>query len=765
MHSGWKVLSSSPFQKLTIFASSLALLSGCALKNPLETEVKAESSKQPSHQSKTENSENKADAEKPNFIYIVLDDSGFSDLATFGSEIQTPNLDHLAENGIRYNNFHVTPVCSPTRASLLTGRNPHDVGMATVANFDMGPDLPNKRGRIKPEAGTVAEVLKENDYSTFALGKWHLSPSHQATAAGPYENWPLAKGFDRFYGFLEDSSDQYKPELVKDNSFIETPEDEDYHFSEDIVNQANQYVTDHASIDPDKPFFMYLAFGAQHQPVQVPEKYIDMYDGKYDEGWDKIREERFERQKELGIIPENTKLAPLNPGVKPWNELSEDEKEAFTRFQETYAGFLTHTDEQIGRLVDQLEAVDELEDTMIVFLSDNGASSMGKATGSINHTLAYNDIPESLTDIVDRVDDIGSDKTKSEFPAGWAQVSGTPFKLYKSTMYGAGVKSPLIISYPKGLKDKGAVRNQFAHAIDVTPTIYDLAGIELPKEIKGVKQMPLQGESFAETFEDDEVSTRDTQYFENNGQRAIYSEGWKAIAKHVPKTPYEKDVWELYHVAEDVSESKNLAADNPKKLKELQKLFDKEAKKYGVMPMSDIMGDGFLKIPEDSLRAKNQFTFYPGMSRLPEGAAPLIINRSYSITVPIIRKNENDEGVLLALGSSESGYTLYIKDNKLIYEYNRGNAVYKIESNQEVPVGISTVSFEFEHTAPHQGNGKLYINKEAVGETNIEETHKFKLSFEGLDIGKDSNYPVSKNYKDEDFDFTGEIDKVIYDIK
>ncbi|KKK39251.1 arylsulfatase [Mesobacillus campisalis] len=709
------------------------------------------------------------DTEKPNIVYIVLDDSGFSDLASYGSEMKTPNLDKLAENGLRYNNSHVTPVCSPTRAALLTGRNPHSAGMATVANFDMGPEYPNKRGRIKPEAGTVAEVLKENGYNTYALGKWHLAPSHQATPAGPYENWPLAKGFDRFYGFLEDSSDQYKPELVQDNSFIETPDDENYHFSEDLVDQANQYVTDHASVNPDKPFFMYLAFGAQHQPVQVPKKYIDMYKGVYDKGWDEIRKERFERQKELGIIPENTGLPPLNPGVKPWDQLTKEEKNAFIRFQETYAGFMTHTDEQIGRLIDNLERVGELEDTMIVFLSDNGASSMGKDTGSINHTLAYNDIKESLDDIAKNTKYIGSDKTKAEFPQGWAQVSGTPYRLYKSTMYNAGIKSPLIVYYPKGMKEeaRGEVRSQFVHAIDVTPTVYELAGIKLPTEIKGVEQMPLHGESFADTFNDGGAETRKTQFFENNGQRAIYHDGWKAIGLHSPAQgqDFTLDKWELYHVAEDASETKDLAGAQPEKLKELQDLFEEEAGKYNVFPMSFIMGDGFLSIPKDSLRAKNSFTFYQGMSRLPEGASPFLINRSYSITVPI-KRDKKDEGVLLALGSTESGYTLYIKNNRLVYEYNRGNKVYKIESRQKVPSGPSTITYKFDHTGQHKGTGTLYLNGEKVGEAAIEETHKFKLSFEGLDIGKDSNYPVSPAYvKQRDFEFTGEIEKVVYQIQ
>ncbi|MFJ7729206.1 arylsulfatase [Neobacillus sp. NPDC097160] len=760
-----KVWNKSPLQKLTVFASAVALLSGCSYKDFTTQEVKAETVNSKEQNNKAQKKEGQSST-KPNIVYIVLDDSGFSDLGSYGSEIKTPNLDMLAENGLRYNNSHVTPVCSPTRAALLTGRNPHSVGMSTVANFDLGPEYPNKRGRINPEAGTIAEVLKGEGYNSYALGKWHLSPSHQATAAGPYENWPLAKGFDRFYGILEDSSDQYKPELVQDNSFIDVPEKENYHFSEDIVDRANQFVTDQASISPEKPFFMYLGFGAQHQPVQVPQKYIDMYKGVYDKGWDKIRDERFAKQKELGIIPKDAKLAPLNPGVKPWEQLSADEKKAFTHFQEAYAGFLTHTDGQIGRFIDKLRSVGKLDNTMIVFLSDNGASPMGKNTGSINHTLAYNDIPENLGDIVNKIEDFGSDKTKIEFPAGWAQVSNTPFKLYKSTMFEAGTRTPLIIYYPKAIKAKGEIRNQYVHVSDITPTVYDLAGIELPKEIKGVKQMGLHGESFAGTFTNVKAPGKKTQYYENNGQHAIYQDGWKAIALHTKGQPYEKDVWELYHVAEDPTEFNNVASKYPDKLKELQKLWDKEAKKYGVLPMSDVMGDGFLAIPSDSNRARNTFTFYPGMSLLPEGASPFIINRSYTITIPINREKSSDEGVLVALGNYESGYTLYIKDNKLVYEYNIGTKIYRAESDIGVPVGQTTIKYEFNPTELHKGIGSLYINNKKTGEVTIDQTHKFKVSFEGLDIGRDTHYPVSPVYKDKGtFPFTGELEKVVYELK
>ncbi|MGE8081685.1 arylsulfatase [Peribacillus loiseleuriae] len=762
-----KGLQMDPLKRLTVAASAFALLSGCSDKNFTVKEVNSEAVKQKSTESK-ENAihKNNTESPKPNVVYIILDDSGYSDLGSYGSEIQTPNLDWLAENGLRYNNSHVTPLCSPTRAALLTGRNSHAVGMGTVANYDFGSEYPNKRGRIDPEAGTIAEVLKENDYNTYALGKWHLAPTHQTTAAGSYENWPLGKGFDRYYGILEDSTDQYKPDLVLDNSFIEASEKEDYHFSEDIVNQAKQYVTDQASIHPDKPFFLYLSFGAQHQPIQVPEQYIEMYKGVYDKGWDQIREERFERQKELGIIPKDAKLTERNRSVKPWDELTDVEKKTFVRFQEAYAGFLTHTDEQVGRFLDHLRSLGELDDTMIVFLSDNGASGLGKDTGSINHTLAYNDLPETIEEIAGKVDEIGNDKVKADFPAGWAQVSNTPFKQYKTSMYEGGTKTPLIVYYPKAIKDKGAIRNQYQYVTDITPTVYDVAGIKMPKEIKGVKQMPLHGKSFAKTFTDAKVSGKETQYYESNGHRGIYHDGWKAIATHTPGKHYEKDQWELYHVAQDRTETQNVASQHEEKLEELKKVWEKEAKKYDVLPLTDIGKQGFMRIPENTIRSRNSFTFYPGMSVLPEGASPFILDRSYEITVPITRGNVKDEGVLVALGSYESGYTLYIKDNQLVYEYNIGVDVYRIESEIEVPVGSSDVKFVFERTGSNEGNGVLFIDDEKVGEGTIGQTHKYKVSFEGLSIGEDSHYPVSPVYQDKGtFPFSGELEKVIFDLE
>ncbi|MEH6939377.1 arylsulfatase [Bacillus sp. JJ664] len=703
---------------------------------------------------------------KNNIVYIVLDDMGFSDLACYGSEIKTPNIDRLAQNGLSYNNFHVTPLCSPTRASLLTGRNHHSVGMGLLSNFDLGPDVPSTRGKIHPSAGTIAEILKENDYSTFAIGKWHLSPIYEESAAGPFHNWPLGKGFDRFYGFLEGMTDQYTPSLVYDNHSVNPPKKPDYHLSEDLVDQGINFVSDHASFYPGKPFFMYLAFGAQHSPHQVSQSYIDMYKGTYNKGWDKIREERLERQKLLGIVPADTVLAERNPGVKEWDTLSQAEKRLFERFQETYAGFLTHTDEQIGRFVNFLEAIGQLDNTMIVFLSDNGASQEGEFEGILEQTSYFNGIPTTAESILNRIDEIGGPNSQPNYPRGWAQASNTPFKYYKQTTFDGGIHVPLIYHFPNRIKDIGTVRDQFHHVIDITPTVLELTGIRSPEEIKGVKQIPLHGKSMQYTFDDPTVHTRrETQYFLMAGQRAIWHDGWKAISFHTKGTPFEEDQWSLFNINKDFSQSNDLATIYPEKLKELQDIWLDEAKEFNALPMIDQTIELFAYVsPDDKIRSRTEFTFFPGMSH--SLASPPILNRSYTITVPIDCPRKDCEGVLIAQGNQYSGYTIYIQNNRLFYEYNYVGTVYKIESDLEVPVGKSTLHFEFSKTGLLQGKGRLFMDDQQVGEVDMPSTLPFLISIEGLDIGRDAYLPVSKSYANMgDFAFTGTIQKVEFTLQ
>lgn len=704
---------------------------------------------------------------KPNVVYIVLDDVGFSDLGCYGSEIKTPYLDRLAENGLRYNNFNVTPLCSPTRASVLTGRNNHSVGMGSVSEINLGPDHPNLRGQISPSATNVAEILKDNGYSTMAIGKWHLAPAYQLTPAGPFENWPLAKGFERYYGFLGPMTDQFCPELTYDNHMVDPPKKSDYHLSEDLVDMASQFITDQVSVAPEKPFFLYLAFGAQHAPHQAPQEFIDAYKGVYDKGWDAIRKQRWARQKELGIVPATTQLVPRNEGVRAWNDLSEDEKQLSARYQEVYAGFLTHTDAQIGRFLDFLESIGELNNTMIVFLSDNGASQEGGFAGTLNQSTFYNGMMENIKDQLGRIEEMGGPRAGTNYPKGWAQVSNTPFKLYKQTTHFGGTRVPFIVHWPERIQDRNSIRTQFHHAIDVTPTVLDILQVIPPKNYKGITQMPMHGTSMAYTFEEaDKQSERTIQYFEMFGHRAIYHDGWKAVTHHTKGIPFDNDIWELYHVEVDFAESHDLADQYPEKLQELQELWLAEAENYGVLPLNDKTIELLSFVTPESTRAQNKFTYYPGFAHLLTDAAPQIANKSYSITVPVNRSSTLSEGVLVAHGDHDSGYVFYLMNNRLVFEYNCVGNLIKIESDTEVPVGSSTLKFEFKKTNEISGIGNLFINNQKVGEGSIPRTLSIRLAHGGLDIGRDSLSQVSESYRDKgEFPFTGQIHKVLYELK
>ncbi len=703
---------------------------------------------------------------KTNIVYIVLDDAGYSDLGCYGSEIQTPRMDELAANGLRYNDFCATPLCSPTRASLLTGRNHHSVGVGSVTHLDLGPNFPNTRGRIDPSAGTLAEILRLNGFQTFAVGKWHLAPVYQSTPAGPFDHWPLRKGFDRFYGFMEGSTDQYRPELIRDNHKIECPRTPDYHLSEDLVDRSIEYAAETVSVYPDKPFFLYLCFGAPHAPHQVRKEYIDRYKGVYDKGWDHIREQRFLRQKAIGLIPESTELVPRNEGVKAWEELTENERALFVRLQETYAGFMTHTDEQIGRFIDRLREIGELDNTLIVLLSDNGASMEGGDTGSINQSTIFNPIKHTVEEQLAFLEDIGGPGTSPNYPKGWAQAGNTPFRNYKQNTHFGGVRVPFIVHWPHGIEDTGGIRRQFHHVIDVTPTVLELLDIAPPEQINGVPQMPMHGISMAYTFADKERPTRrTTQYFLIKGHRAIWHEGWRAVTLHRPNIPFGQDRWELYHIEEDFSEAKNVAEQFPEKLAELIEKWWEEAGKYGALPLSEKTIDTFAYSNPDSPAHRNTFVFYPEMGHLGAAASPRIQNRSYIIAVHLDSYAATDRGVLVAMGNHNSGYSLYIAAGHLHYEYNYFGRMYGTRSEFAIPEGDVVLRFQFSKTGPHAGQGTLYMNDEPAGRIALPETIPRRISHEGLDIGVDSKSPVSRNYPDDrGFPFTGRIKKVTFDI-
>lgn len=490
----------------------------------------------------------------PNVVVILLDDTGFAQLGCYGSTMHTPNIDQLAADGLRYTNFHVTPLCSPTRAALLTGRNHHEVGLRSLANFNTG--FPNMRGSISHHAATIAEVLRDEGYATFAVGKWHLCQMEDASAAGPYDQWPCQRGFDRFYGFMDGETDQFHPELVYDNHRIDPPGTSGYHLTEDLVTRAVEFMHDSKSIRPDRPFFLYLAPGAMHAPHQAPPEYLAKYRGAFDDGWDAARDAWFARQREMGLLPPDTELAPRNPGVEKWTDLPENHRLLAARLQEAFAAFLDHTDVQIGRLVAALEHLGELDNTLIMLLSDNGASQEGGQFGVMHEWKYFNFVVESPDDAVARLDDIGGPDSHTNYPWGWAQAGNTPFKWYKQNTHEGGVHVPLIVHWPSQIAqaDRGGLRDQFHHVNDLAPTIYDVLGITPPPVYRGYEQMPITGLSLRYTFASpDQPSRKDVQYFEMMGHRGIYRDGWKAVTRHSPGVSYDDDDWELYHVAVDLT--------------------------------------------------------------------------------------------------------------------------------------------------------------------------------------------------------------------
>lgn len=692
-------------------------------------------------------------SDTPNVVVILFDDTGFAHLGCYGSDIDTTNIDRLADGGLRYNNFHTTALCSPTRASLLTGRNHHAVGMRSIANFDTG--YPNMRGRISHNAATLAELLGDAGFATFALGKWHLCPMTETSMAGPFDDWPLQRGFDRFYGFLQAETDQFHPELTYDNHHLEPPSGEDasYHLSEDLTDRAIEFVRESKSLRPDRPFFTYLAWGATHSPHQAPQTYLDKYRGRYDEGWDVIRQRYFERQLELGIIPEGTELAPRNRGVRPWDELSEPEQKLAARLQEAFAAFLDHTDDQIGRFVDYLASIDELDNTIFVVTSDNGASQEGFATGVVDEMRFFNGIPEDVEGAQDRLDDIGGPRSHSNYPWGWAQVGNTPLKWYKQNTFGGGVRDPLIIHWPDRITDGGAIREQFHHISDLTPTILDLVGVDQPDVFAGKPQLPVTGTSMAYSFaQPGAPTTRRSQYFEMFGHRGIWSDGWKAVTNHRRGTPFDDDVWELYHVAEDFSETNNLAESHPEKLEQLIGLWWREAEHNGVLPLDDdVSGIAFRARRPGTIHADRSYRFLPPLSRIPNEAAPSIGGRSWRMEADIHPTTGNEQGVLVAWGTANTGLTCYLLNGEVVFDYN----LFGTHHELRVPApsaGPATVTVCFDRT-DNGADVSLQVADGAPATMTVPWILRL-IGMSGMDVGRDAGSPITPAY-DGPFPFDG----------
>ncbi len=708
----------------------------------------------------------------PNIVMILLDDTGVGHLGCFGSPIKTDNFDRLANQGLRFSNFHTTALCSPSRSSLLTGRNHHAVGMRAISNFDTG--FPNMRGSIAPSAGTISEMLNPMGWSTFCVGKWHLAPIMEASAAGPFHNWPLQKGFDRFYGFMQGETDHFHPDLCVDNHPIDAPArpEDGYHLSEDLVDQAISMIRNQQSLVPEKPFFLYLPFGATHAPHQAPDDYLAKYRGFFDEGWDVWRERVYRRQLELGTIPEGTELAPRNPGVKAWDTMSSLEQEFACRLQEAFAAFLEHTDVQVGRLMDALERLGIADDTLIFTMADNGASQEGNDTGLFDEFRYFNGLTEDMDSVAGRLDDIGTRRSHSNYPWGWAQVGNTPAKRYKQNTHGGGVRDPLIVSWPAQLDEsvQGQIRHQFHHITDIVPTVLDICGYEPPDSIKGVEQQPIDGTSMAYAFDLEandlaKVPTRKThQYFEMLGHRGIWSNGWKAVTYHQSGTSLDQDQWELYHLDDDYSECHDLALTEPEKLAELIELFWSEAEIHGVLPIDDgELGGMFAGHPvAGTPRGRDRFIYHPPLLRVDADSAPSWGARSWSVRAEIDRGAEAADGVLLAVGTINNGLVIYIQDGHLVYEHNNFTVHTILRSPQPLPAGEVIIGVVQERVRRGPAATKLLVDDVLVATGAIPEV-SVMISSMGMTFGSNPT-GVSDSYA-APFPFAGVINRVVVETK
>ncbi|WP_131787108.1 arylsulfatase [Protofrankia symbiont of Coriaria ruscifolia] len=727
----------------------------------------------------------------PNVLMIVLDDTGFGQLGCYGSPIATPNIDALAAGGLLYNNMHTTALCSPSRSCIITGRNHHANGMAAITELATG--YPGYDGNIPFENGFLSEMLLRHGYNTYMVGKWHLMPSEQESAAGPYDRWPLGRGFERFYGFLGGDTSQWYPDLVHDNHQV-TPEktpEAGYHLTSDLVDKAIDFIADAKQVAPSKPFFLNFCTGATHAPHHVPKEWADRYSGRFDDGWDAYRERVFARQKELGVAPPDAELSRHDPDVPAWDSLTPEARRLAVRMMEVYAGFLSHTDHHIGRLLDFLRETGEFDNTLIMLVSDNGASAEGGVTGTTNELQFFNNAPEPLEDSLRKIDDLGGPSTFNHYPWGWTWAGNTPFRRWKRETYRGGASDPFVAHWPAGITARGEVRTQYAHIIDIVPTVLDVLGVEPPAEIRGVAQSPLHGVSFAYTFADPAAPTRHhTQYFEMLGHRAIDHDGWRAVCPWpgpsfaeagkpfgVPisaedLTDLDARRWELYHVAQDFAENHDVAEQNRDKLIEMISLWYVEAGRYNVLPI-DSSGAVRLTVERPQItEARTSYTFRPNTQTLPFTVAPRVLNRTHSITADTEIPPDGAEGVLLCQGASTGGWSFYVKDGRLRYSHNYvGRAVYHVESTDTVPSGRHQLRFEFEPTGkPDIANGegtpgraRLYIDGQPAGLGDIPITTPIAFNPGGLTCGANPGSPVVPDYRTP-FRFTGMLYSVTVDL-
>ncbi len=716
----------------------------------------------------------------PNVLIILTDDVGFGASSTFGGPIPTPTFDRIADSGLRYNQFHTTALCSPTRAALLTGRNHHSV--ATGCIMEAGVGYPGYDTLIPQSKRGLGDILKLNGYNTAWFGKNHNVPDWQSSQAGPFDLWPTGLGFEYFFGFIGGDTNQWAPAIVENTRPIEPPHDDpDYNFDRDMADKCIAWLRMQHAVAPDKPFFAYYAPGTAHAPHHAPKEWIAKFKGKFDHGWDKQREMTLARQKEMGIIPAGTKLTERSKGIEAWDSLNADEKKVFARMMEVYAAALAHCDHQMGRIVDAIEEMGELDNTLIIYIQgDNGASAEGSRQGLLNEMTFFNNIKEPFEEVLRRMDELGGPMTFNHYPIGWAHAMDTPFQWTKQiASHFGGTRNALAISWPKGIKPRRELRTQFHHVIDIMPTILEAAGIEQPVSVYGVQQAPVEGVSMVYSFNDPQApSRRTTQYFEMFANRAMYDGGW--IAATTPTTPPWVSVaeavdpidgyeWELYNIAEDFSEANNLARSNPDKLRELQRQFYIEAVKYNVLPLDNSKVERLDVRNRPSLtRGRNVFTYYEGMTRIPEGSAPDLKNKSFGISAVVEIPEKGAEGVLMTQGGRFSGLGLYVLDSRPVFHYNLcGVERYTVAGKDKLSPGKHVVTLDFNYDGGGMGKGgqaTLTVDGDKVAGEKLPQTIPFRMSLdETLDIGEDTGTPISEDYR-VPFEFTGKLDEVTISI-
>ena len=722
-----------------------------------------------------------APKDAPNVVLILLDDTGFGQYATFGGGIPSPTIQRLADEGIRFNRFHTTALCSPTRAALLTGRNHHSASSGVITETATGYD--GYTGVIPRSAGTVAEVLRQNGYMTAWIGKNHNTPAWETSAAGPFDRWPNGLGFDYFYGFNAGDMNHWNPILFENRNLVPASTDPNYHLTPDLANHAIAWVRQVKSIAPDKPFFLYVAPGANHSPHHAPKEWIDKFKGKFDMGWDAYREETLRRQKQLGVVPQDTRLTARSPGLPAWDSLNAEQKRLYARMMEVFAGFAAHADFEMGRIVDAVKQLPDGDKTMFIYIvGDNGASAEGGIEGSINENLFFNGFPEKWQDNLKAIDDIGGPKYFNHFPSAWAHAMNTPFQWTKQiASHFGGTRNPMVISWPDRIKDKGGLRDQFLHTIDVVPTLYELIGITPPQMLNGTPQKPIEGIGFAYTLDDAKAKgRRTTQYFEMGSRRGLYHDGWMASATYdVPwSSTHEKfdlagQKWELYQIDQDFSQSTDLAEGNPGKLREMQDLWWAEAARYNVLPLAwratEPLNGELQGRPSLGGKSKTR-TYYPGQIALPNEASPPLLNKSWTLTA-MVDVPDRAEGMIVTQGGMTGGYGLYLQGGKPTFVYNYLDVErFNISSDKPLSPGKVKLVVDFVYNGKPGEHGKsgtvtLSANGDKLAEGKLPKTVPVQFSLgEGLDVGMDIGSPVDFNYK-LPFAFTGKVEQVTYELK